>query len=149
MSDIYTSIKRVILVREGKMSGRPKLTSTSVACEFFREYWRQFPNADQEKFVVALLDTKHTPMAVVVVTVGTLDASLVHPREVFRPAIVEGAAAVVVSHNHPSGDATPSREDIEVDKRLQEAGTLLGITVLDHIVYGDDTDEVVSLREWN
>tara|TARA_R110002049_G_scaffold300015_1_gene490549 strand:+ start:245 stop:601 length:357 start_codon:yes stop_codon:yes gene_type:complete len=116
---------------------------------FFRDYWNDNPANDQEQFVVACLDTKHRVQCVVVVTVGTLDASLVHPREVFKPAFIEGSSAVVLSHNHPSGNTTPSREDHEVTNRLTEAGKLLGITVLDHIIYGDGTGEVLSIRECN
>lgn len=143
----YASVKRVALVHEGSLHGRPKLTSTREAKAFFAKYWRDNPANDQEKFVVACLNTKHQVQCVVVVTVGTLDASLVHPREVFKPAILEGSSAVVLSHNHPSGDTTPSREDHAVTEQMTEAGKLLGITVLDHIIHGDGTNEVVSLRE--
>ena len=93
------------------------------------------------------LDTKHRVQCVVVVSVGTLDASLVHPREVFKPAILEGSSAIVLSHNHPSGNTTPSREDIAVTDQLTEAGKLLGIHVLDHIIHGDGTGDVLSIRE--
>jgi DNA repair protein RadC len=82
-----------------------------------------------------------------VITVGTLDASLVHPREVFKPALLEGSSAVVLSHNHPSGNTSPSREDVQVTDTLTEAGKLLGISVLDHIIHGDGTGEVLSIRE--
>lgn len=143
----YTSIKRVFMVLEGSLDGRPKLTSTEAAKSFFREYWRVCPGNDQERFVVACLNTKHVPQCVVPVTVGTLDASLVHPREVFKPAIVEGSSAIILSHNHPSGDPTPSREDRLVTDRLTEVGEKLGIQVLDHIIHGDGTTEVISIRE--
>lgn len=143
----YASVKKVSLVFEGSLEGRPCLTSTQDALAFFKGYWSRYPASDQEKFVVACLDTKHRVQCVVVVTVGTLDASLVHPREVFKPAFIEGSSAVILSHNHPSGNTTPSREDHEVTKRLTDAGTLLGIAVLDHIIYGDGTGDVVSLRE--
>ena len=141
------SVKSVSLVYEGSLRERPCLTSTQEAKAFFRRYWRQYPGNDQERFVVACLDTKHRVQCVVVITIGTLDASLVHPREVFKPAILEGSAAVVLSHNHPSGNPEPSREDIQVTDALTRAGKLLGINVLDHIVYGDGTDDVVSIRE--
>jgi DNA repair protein RadC len=143
----YISLKRVSLVYEGSFQGRPTLTSTKEAKAFFTKYWRDHPANDQEKFVVACLDTKHRVQSVVVVTIGTLDASLVHPREVFKPAIIEGSSAIVLSHNHPSGDTTPSREDHAVTEQLTEAGKLLGITVLDHIIHGDATNEVLSIRE--
>lgn len=145
----YASVKKVSLVFEGSLQDRPCLTSTQEAMAFFRDYWTDNPANDQERFVVACLDTKHRVQCVVVVTVGTLDASLVHPREVFKPAFIEGSSAVVVSHNHPSGNPAPSREDHEVTNRLTEAGKLLGITVLDHIIYGDGTGEILSIRECN
>lgn len=128
----YTSIKIVSLVRTGSLEGRAKIASTADACRFFAKYWRDNPGHDQERFIVACLDTQHCIQSVVPITVGTLDASLVHPREVFKPAIIEGSSAILLSHNHPSGDPTPSKEDHAVTQRLTEAGELLGITVLDH-----------------
>jgi len=91
----------------------------------------------QEEFRVLLLNTQHGVMRELVVTRGTLDTSVVHPREVFRAAITESAAAVILLHNHPSGDPTPSPEDRDVTRQLAEAGRLLGIAVLDHVVIGD------------
>ena len=143
----YASVKRVSLVFERSLKGRPCLTSTEKAKAFFREYWQENPANDQERFVVACLDTKHRVQSVVVVTIGTLDASLVHPREVFKPAFIEGSSAVILSHNHPSGDVAPSQEDRAVTDRLTQAGELLGITVLDHIVFGDGTHDVLSIKE--
>lgn len=143
----YTSLKIVSLVRIGSMKGRAKLTSTVEASTFFRQYWMENPSPDQERFVVAYLDTKHVVQSVVVITQGTLDASLVHPREVFKPGVIEGSSAICLSHNHPSGDPTPSREDHAVTERLTEAGKLIGITVLDHIIYADGTNKVISIRE--
>ena len=105
------------------------------------------PGNDQERFVTACLNTKHHVQCVVEITKGTLDASLVHPREVFKPAIIQGSSAIILSHNHPSGDAEPSKEDRAVTDRLTEVGTILGITVLDHIIHGDGTGDVRSLRE--
>ncbi len=143
----YTSVKRISLVFEGSLEGRPCLTSTKDAMDFFKLYWAAYPANDQERFVVACLDTKHRVQCVVVVTIGTLDASLVHPREVFKPAVIEGSSAIVLSHNHPSGNPDPSREDRQVTERLTDAGKLLGITVLDHIIHGDGTGRVLSIRE--
>ncbi|HEY8483716.1 MAG TPA: DNA repair protein RadC [Longimicrobiales bacterium] len=91
----------------------------------------------QEEFRVLLLSTQHAVLRELVVTRGILDASVVHPREVFKPAVIESAAAVILVHNHPSGDPTPSMEDREVTRQLVEAGRILGITVLDHVVIGD------------
>jgi len=143
----YTSVKRISLVYVGSLEGRPCLTSTQEAMNFFKKYWADYPANDQERFVVACLDTKHRVQCVVVVTIGTLDASLVHPREVFKPAIIEGSSAIVLSHNHPSGNTEPSREDRQVTERLTEAGKLLGICVLDHIIHGDGNGQVISIRE--
>jgi DNA repair protein RadC len=93
-----------------------------------------YGNRTVEQFGVVLLDTKHRVMRTTVVTVGTLDASIVHPREIFREATAAGAAAIVVFHNHPSGDPEPSPEDIDLTHRLVAAGVLMGIEVLDHVI---------------
>lgn len=89
-----------------------------------------------ESFLAVLLDSRHKVVSVVIVSKGTLTASLVHPREVFGPAVRLGAAAIVVAHNHPSGDPEPSVEDITLTKRLVGCGELLGIPLLDHIIVG-------------
>ena len=93
---------------------------------------------ERECFVVVLLNTRHVPLGVHVASIGTLGSAPVHPREVFRPAVVAGAAAIIVVHNHPSGDASPSAEDRVVTERLRKVGELLGIEVLDHLVVGAD-----------
>jgi DNA repair protein RadC len=97
----------------------------------------------QEEFHIVTLDTKHKPIATHRITVGTLDASLVHPREVFRPAIRDSAAAILLVHNHPSGDPTPSEADHQVTRELVEAGKLIDICVLDHIIVA--ADNAISL----
>ena len=147
LDNLYGSVKRVSLVYEGSLQDRPCITNTDEAKRLFKSYWNQHPGNDQEQFVVACLDTKHRVQCIVKVTVGTLDTSLVHPREVFKPATIEGSAAILLSHNHPSGNPEPSREDIQVTDRLTEAGKILGISVLDHIIHGDGTSEVRSIRE--
>lgn len=105
----------------------------------------------KEHSVVLLLNTRKTVMAHHVVSVGTLDANLVLGREVFRPAIVAAAASIVVMHNHPSGDPTPSDADHQVTRKLRDAGRLLGIELIDHITVGAPSQERVraycSLRE--
>lgn len=90
----------------------------------------------QEEFHALLLNARHRVIREVLVTRGTVDASLIHPREVFRPAVSEGASGVILVHNHPSGDPTPSPEDRAVTRQLAEAGRALGIPVLDHVVIG-------------
>ncbi|MBI2221410.1 MAG: DNA repair protein RadC [Acidobacteria bacterium] len=106
----------------------------------------QFGSCAVEQFGVVLLDTKHRVMKTRLLSVGSLDASVVHPREVFRAAVLGGAAAVVLFHNHPSGDPTPSREDSDLTRRLVAAGQLMGIDVLDHVILADT--RFVSLREY-
>ena len=107
----------------------------------------------QETFFTLLLDTKNKVIgSPVECTRGLLDTSLVHPREVFREAVSQSAASVILAHNHPSGDPTPSKEDIDITRRLVEAGRILGIRIVDHIVCGrpsDMTPGYVSLREKN
>jgi len=102
-------------------------------------------DAAHERFVAVLLDGRHRVLRDVVVSQGTLTASLVHPREVFRPALREAAAALILVHNHPSGDPSPSREDAEVTRRLARAGRLLGIEVVDHVIVAEQGFS--SLRE--
>ena len=90
-----------------------------------------------EHFGIVLLDTKHRVLRTRVLSVGTLDASLVHPREVFREATLGGAAAIVLFHNHPSGDPAPSGDDVALTTRLVRAGDLMGVDVIDHIIVAD------------
>jgi DNA repair protein RadC len=99
----------------------------------------------REHFLALLMDTKGGVLREHTVSVGDLSSSLVHPREVFVEAIRRSAASLLVAHNHPSGDPTPSPEDVQVTRRLVEAGELLGIEVLDHVIIGDN--RWVSLRE--
>ncbi|MFC7393189.1 RadC family protein [Scopulibacillus cellulosilyticus] len=99
----------------------------------------------QEHFVCLYLNTKNQVLYQKTIFIGSLNASIVHPREVFKEALRRSAASIICFHNHPSGDPTPSREDIEVTKRLVECGMLLGIDVLDHIIIGDQI--FISLKE--
>ena len=91
----------------------------------------------QEEFRVLMLNTQHAVMRELLVTRGTLDTSLVHPREVFRAAVAEATSAVILVHNHPSGDPTPSAEDRDVTRQLAQAGRIIGIPVIDHVIVGD------------
>ena len=100
---------------------------------------------ERETFLVLLLDGKHRLQQMERISEGTLNSSIVHPREVFRSAVRAGAGALIVAHNHPSGDPEPSPEDVAVTRRLVEAGELLGIPLLDHVVVADAS--YVSLRE--
>ena len=106
----------------------------------------EFRGLDRERFLALYLDTRHRVAAVETVSIGSLNASLVHPREVFKPAVAMSAAAVIVAHNHPSGDASPSGDDLDLTARLDRCGDLLGIALLDHLVVGDE--EIISIREY-
>jgi len=99
---------------------------------------------DREHFRVILLNTKHQVLGVELVSIGGLDSSAAHPREIFKQGVKRSAAAVILAHNHPSGDPTPSGEDVQITRRLVGAGEVLGMEVLDHIIIGDDC--YVSLR---
>jgi DNA repair protein RadC len=116
-----------------KISGTD--TAKVVAVDLMKNLLADSPN---EKFVVVTLDVKHRPIGVHVITEGTLDASLVHPREVFQPAILSNAAAIICIHNHPSGDVEPSPQDRRVTDQLDQAGKILGIPMLDHLIVGVD-----------
>jgi len=108
--------------------------------------WPQMRGADREHFWALALNTKNHLLRIVEVSVGSLNASIVHPRELFKEAVRLSAASVVVVHNHPSGDPTPSGADIQLTRRLVKAGDVLGIELLDHVVIGDG-GEHASLRE--
>jgi len=114
---------------------RPGDRFTSSA-EVFRHYHERLRDRRKEVFLALLLDSKNRVLREVQVSEGSLTASIVHPREVFAPVVRESAAAVLFIHNHPSGDPTPSREDLEITTRLREAGELMGVRVLDHIIIG-------------
>ncbi|MEM7311729.1 MAG: JAB domain-containing protein [Planctomycetota bacterium] len=116
-----------------------KITGVDDAIAYCRQkFFRIVQECKQEQFYVVTLDTKNKPIGDHLVTQGTLDASLVHPREVFRPATRDAASSVLLAHNHPSGDPTPSPQDLAVTSRMKDAGKLLGIDVLDHIVMARD-----------
>ncbi|MDW5549927.1 RadC family protein [Methanosarcina sp.] len=99
----------------------------------------------KEKFITLCLDTKNQILREEVVSIGSLNASIVHPREVFKSALMESSASVIMVHNHPSGDPSPSREDIMVTEKMVEGGKILGIDVLDHIIIGEG--RYVSLKD--
>lgn len=125
---------------------KEKICSTAAAVDYCRRHFERLAHdARQEEFHIVTLDTKLQPIQSHQITVGTLDASLVHPREVFRAAIRDAAASILLVHNHPSGDPTPSRQDREVTERLKRSGELLGITVIDHIIVAKEN--TVSLAE--
>jgi DNA repair protein RadC len=113
--------------------------------QVFDYFHHEFRDSRKEHFLTLLLDGKNRIIRRVQVSEGTLNQSIVHPREVFSPAVKESAAAVILVHNHPTGDPVPSNEDIAITRRLREAGEIMGIKVLDHIIVGDG--EYVSFVE--
>lgn len=125
---------RVMLVREGRKSERVEVSSPALAYMFLRPKARRL---DREHFWRIDLDARNQIISYEVVSIGTLTASLVHPREVFVGALLNKAAGVIVAHNHPSGETTPSPEDKETTRRLAKAGELLGVPVVDHLILGD------------
>ncbi|MBU3075692.1 RadC family protein [Clostridium estertheticum] len=136
-------VVKIQMIKESSiLYNHRKITSPSDAYNLFKEI---FEGADREKLIVISLDTKNQPTTINVVSIGTLNTSLVHPREVFKSAILSNAASIILAHNHPSGDATPSGEDINITNRLRDAGKLLGIDLVDHIIIGFNS--FVSLKE--
>ncbi len=134
---------RVQLVRESTHATATRTISAPVdAFEILREY---LDSQDRETFVVLLLDTRNAVIGLHVASIGTLNASLVHPREVFKVAFLANAASLIAAHNHPSGDCSPSQEDLALTARLKQAGELLGLPVVDHLIIGDG--HFVSLKE--
>ena len=132
-------LKTDLAVRE-RASGE-LLNSPEAAAPFLED----MRDLTQEAFCVLTLNTKNRVIKRHLVSLGTVNSTLVHPREVFRPAITDGAASIIVAHCHPSGDASPSAEDTRITKKLIEAGKTIEIPVIDHLIVGDGLP--LSLRE--
>ena len=137
------NIVSIKLVKESSFLYQTRtISSPKDAYEMIKE---QLEGLDREQFIIACLNTKNEPTNITVVSVGSLNKAIVHPREVFKTAILSNAASIMAFHNHPSGETTPSQQDIQLTKRLYEAGELLGIKLLDHLIIGDGT--FTSLKE--
>lgn len=121
--------------------GRKSLNNPDDAAKLFKEYYEENFDMDKEHFSVIMVDTKNKMIGINLVSMGTINQTITHPREVFRPAVMASANSIFLCHNHPSGDPTPSKEDINTTKRLKEAGKILGIELLDHIILGDNRHE--------
>src|SRR6266852_264500 len=129
-------IYKISLVREGRVACyEQQIRSSADASRLLHTY---LANVDREHFVIILLNQKNRVIGVNTVSVGSLTASIVHPREVFKGAILANAASIICGHNHPSTDCQPSREDRAITTRLVEAGKLLGISILDHVIIGGE-----------
>ncbi len=119
---------------DDRMRNRDRFTCSE---QIFNHYHHAFRDRKKEHFMALLLDGKNRVIREVQISEGCLNQSIVHPREVFNPAVHDSAAAIVLVHTHPTGDPTPSREDLEITRRLRDAGDLMGVRVLDHIIIGD------------
>jgi len=146
MSRIQVSFGRVVLVKEkvGRYELPRKIGSPEDAYNAITTLTNVQEEA-QEVFGILILNTKNKIVAAHEVSRGELNSSLVHPREVFKPAVLHNAAAIICFHNHPSGDQSPSETDIKTTNRLVEAGKIMGIEILDHIIVGDEG--YVSLKQ--
>lgn len=145
--DVFEASRVMALVELGRRlgnAGRGPVAEITCAADI-AELLQHLSGEKQEHVVAVLLDTKSHVLRQVEVHIGTVDTSLVGIKEIFREAVREGATRLIVAHNHPSGDPTPSQEDIEITKRLEQAGNILEIEVLDHVIIGDR--KWVSLRE--
>lgn len=133
-----------------RLAARPLQTGEKFRSpeQVFAHFGPRLRRMRQEVFCVLLLDSRHRLLREVEVSRGSLNQSLVHPREVFAPALRESAAAILVAHNHPSGDPQPSREDHDVTRRLVRAGDILGVPLLDHIVLGGEHFTSFAERGW-
>ena len=132
---VYIQNLKISLVRDGSQKAETRKVSNSR--DVYTLARERLETADREYFEIFLMDRKNQVRGIHTVSIGSLSASIVHPREVFKAAIVGNAAAIICVHNHPSGDPRPSPEDKEITRRLREAGKIIGIEVLDHIVIGD------------
>ncbi len=114
---------------------RPKINSMDDVVQIVKP---MIADANKEFFMALYLNTKNGVLKKEVISIGSLNANIVHPREIFKTACMISASSIIVAHNHPSGDPTPSREDIEITKKLAEAGKMMGIELLDHVILGYD-----------
>jgi DNA repair protein RadC len=132
-------LKTELAVKEAAYDGTLLTTPEQVEA-----YLSELKEAAQECFIVIALNAKNRVIEKHLVSIGTVNSALVHPRECFRPVILDGASAIILAHNHPSGDPTPSAEDIKITKQLIGAGEILGLKILDHVIIADTA---LSLRE--
>lgn len=130
-------LKLEVIKERGTRYDNKKIISSKSAYEMLIDIVRMDKQSEEVMQIIAL-DTKNNVIGLMEVSRGSINSSIVHPREIFKRALMLNASSIIISHNHPSGDATPSREDIEVTKRIKQCGDLLGIDVLDHIIIGEE-----------
>lgn len=145
-------VKKILMIKAvfelaRRLNEADYLNAVKIKCpeDIFNAVRSDMQHLSREVFMVLLLNTKHQVMHKEIVSVGSLNASIVHPREVFKLAVKKSASAMILIHNHPSGDPTPSNEDIQITKRLVDAGGIMGISVLDHVIVGGG--QYLSFRE--
>ena len=143
MDERNLNVVRVKLIDDTPLFGNELIQSADDAIFLMQ---RELQNSDRETFCVLHLNAKGKPLSMSVVSVGSLNSTLVHPREVFKASILSNAAAVIFMHNHPSGDLTPSEDDKRTTKQLEKAGKILGIRVVDHIIVGENKENYYSFH---
>lgn len=143
MDETKLNVVRVKLIDDTPLFGNELIQSADDAIFLMQ---RELQNSDRETFCVLHLNAKGKPLSMSVVSVGSLNSTLVHPREVFKASILSNAAAVIFMHNHPSGDLTPSEDDKRTTKQLEKAGKILGIRVVDHIIVGENKENYYSFH---
>lgn len=144
LSTFRTFTLKVVKEKSAKYQIEKQVSEPKIVFEIATEIL-ELDTQPEESFWLVTLDIKNNVTGLFEVSRGVLNSSLVHPREVFKRAILQNAASIIVMHNHPSGDPAPSKDDIEITKRLCEAGKLLGIQLFDHIIIGDS--QFASLKE--
>ena len=126
-------------ISAGKVAG---LDSPEKVMQYMQGAFDEYPQ--QEAMYIIMLNRKNKPLGRHLISLGTANNSLCHPREVYRPAVIASASAIIVVHNHPSGDPAPSTSDIKVTRQLKEASKIMGIDLLDHVIAGDKTESLTG-----
>ena len=144
----FISIYRVSLVRDEHIKfEQTRLCSSSDAQALIRNLIKFQGQPDREQFCVLLLDTRNKTIGLNIVSTGTLSSAMVHPREVLKPAILSNASAMILAHNHPSGELMPSAEDKAITKRIIQASSIIGITVHEHLIISMEEDQYFSFAD--
>ena len=140
---IFLNLK-VVKETSGRYDVRKKIQSPNDIFNIAQNVIHANEHAEENLWLITL-DTKNNITGIFTVSTGSLNSSIVHPREIFKRAVLQNAASIIICHNHPSGDPAPSQEDINITKRIYDAGKILGIELLDHIIIGDN--KYTSLKE--
>lgn len=141
----YVSVVKMQLVKESRVLFDAKVSSPAVVAKMIKQ---MTDGSDRELVYVVSVDSKNKPIATELISMGGVNSSIIDIGNIFKHALLANAAGVIIAHNHPSGDVTPSVEDIRVTKRIEEAGKLLNLPILDHVIVGDmETDAYYSFLE--